>query len=256
MTRTSSLYEACGGLFAGYPLAVGTASSKGSARSMVLLNQDGDDAGFLVLTQDHGEGCPSYSLRPWRGPGNVEIGPSSDGAVPDMFAAAIAHGVPLPRHGSIYGWEDGGFITALIAVYAEHTPESPLPSWAAMPLVGIPEAQWPPFVDEPLFGHWFWEHCRAKKIMPLGDLIAATPGVVFWTDTGAILGSGCCAVAHDIRSLEGPMLQRGRYVYYQALRAGKPVPSLRVLLAATGKIDLAPRFRRTGYAEGGSGDVG
>jgi len=52
------------------------------------------------------------------------------------------------------------------------------------------------------------------------------------------------------------MLQRGRYVYYQALRAGKPVPSLRVLLAATGKIDLAPRFRRTGYAEGGSGDVG
>jgi hypothetical protein len=80
--------------------------------------------------------------------------------------------------------------------------------------------------------------------------------VVFWTDTGAILGSGCCAVAHDIRSPEGPMLQRGRYVYYQALRAGKPVPSLRVLLAATGKIDLAPRFRRSGHVEGGSADVG
>jgi hypothetical protein len=51
-------------------------------------------------------------------------------------------------------------------------------------------------------------------------------------------------VAREVRSPEGPVLPRGRYVYYQALRLGKRVPPLKALLADTGKIDLAPRFRR------------
>jgi hypothetical protein len=55
----------------------------------------------------------------------------------------------------------------------------------------------------------------------------------------------------------GFKLERGRYVYRQALRAGKPVSSLRVLLADTGKTDLAPRFRPAadydGWEDLGSG---
>jgi hypothetical protein len=251
MIHTGSLYEACGDLFAHYPLAVGAVSPSGSARSIVLMQQDGGDAAFFVLTHGYDEGQPSYSLRPWGAPGGVEIGPGADAAVPDVFANAIAHGVPVPRHGSLCGWDDGGTITALITVYAEYTPKSQVPSWATMPLAGIPEAQWPPFADEPFFGHWFWEHYRAGRIISLDGLIAATPGVIFWADTAAILGSGCCAVAYDIRSPEGSTLQRGRYVYYQALRARKTVPSLKALLADTGKIDLAPRFRRSGRSEGG-----
>jgi hypothetical protein len=252
MIGTSCLYEACGDLFAGYPPAVTTVRPSGCARSMLLMVRDGGDAGFFVLTDDHDEPEPSYSLSPWHASGGVGVGPDIGTAIPDVFVNVIAHGVPVPRHGSFWGWDDRGTITALIPVYAEYTPESPVPSWATMPLAGIPETQWPPFADEPLFGHWFWEHYRAGRIISLDGLIAATPGVVFWADTEAIIGSGCCAVAHDIKSPEGRTLQRGRYVYYQALRAAKPVPSLRALLADSGKIDLAARFRRSGHSEDGS----
>jgi hypothetical protein len=244
MIRTSSLYEACGDLFAGYPLAVTADGPGGSARSIVLVWHDGGDARFFILTGDHDDGQPGYSLSPWHASGGVDIGPGAvPDAVPDAFADVIKHGVPVPRHGSLCGWQDEGTITALIPFYAEYTPESPLPSWATMPLAGLPEAEWPPFADEPLFGNWFWEHHQAGSIVSVDGLIAATPGVVFWADTAAVIGSGCCVVAHDIRGPEGPTLQRGRYVYYQALRAGKPVPSLKALLADPGKIDLAPRFQ-------------
>lgn len=251
MTRASSLYEACGDLFVGYPLAVGAVSPGGSARSMVLLHQEGGDVNFFVLTRDHHDDQVSYTLRRWHEPGGVDIGPGAPPAVSHRFAAAITHGVPIPRHGSLCGWQQDGVISALIVVYAEYTPKSPVPSWTTMPLVGIPEAEWPPFADEPLFGQWFWEHYRAGRIISLGGLLARTSGLVFWADTVPILGSGCCAVAHDIRSPEGWTLQRGRYVYYQALRAGKPVPSLKALLADSGKIDLASRFQRPERIEGG-----
>ena len=59
----------------------------------------------------------------------------------------------------------------------------------------------------------------------------------------AILGSDSCAVARDVSNPEGHTLRRGRYIYYQALRAGKPVPSLTALLSDTSEIDLALRFR-------------
>jgi hypothetical protein len=243
MIRTSSLYEACGDLFAGYPLAVTADGPSGSSRLMVLVRHDADNAGFFVLTSEDDGGEPRYSLSPWHAPGGADIDPGADGAVPGAFADVITHGVPVPRHGSLCGWQDEGTITALIPFYAEYTPESSLPSWATMPLAGIPEAGWPPFADELVFGDWFWEHYQAGSIVSVDGLIAATPGVVFWADTAAVIGSGCCVVAHDIRGPEGATLQRGRYVYYQALRAGKPVPSLEALLADTGKIDLAPRFR-------------
>ena len=254
MIGISSLYQACGDLFAHYLPAVTTVNPSESARSMVLMGQDGSDVGFFVLTDDDDEGKPYYSLSPWDGLGGVNIGPGTNSVIPDVFASVIAHGVPVPRDGSLYGWDDEDTITALIAIYAEYTPESPVPSWATMPLAGIPEAQWPPFADEPLFGHWFWENYREGRIVSLDGLIAATPGVVFWADTGAILGSGCCAVAYDIRSPEGSTLQRGRYVYYQALLAGKPVPSLRTLLSDTDKVDLALRFRRPEHKGDGPPD--
>ena len=47
-----------------------------------------------------------------------------------------------------------------------------------------------------------------------------------------------------ISSREGTVLQRGRYVYYQALQAGERVPSLSELLTSPDAVDLAPRFRR------------
>jgi hypothetical protein len=244
MIRTSSLSEACHELFSGYPLAARAANHAGTIRSMVLMLQDGDDSQFFVLSHDSREGRHCYSLRPWRATGTVGI-EADGGAVPDVAVNAVTRGVPIPRDGSLFGWRYGDAITALVAVYTKYAPACPEPCWTVMPLVGIPETQWPPFTGEHLFGRWFWEHYRAGNIVSVGDLIAAAPDTVFWADTKAILGSDCCAVARDIKSPDGHTLRRGRYVYYQALRAGKPVPPLGALLADTGKTDLAPRFQES-----------
>jgi hypothetical protein len=244
MIRTSSLYEACQELFAGYPLADRAVDCGGrTIRSMVLMLREGDDAWFFILTHDRGEGRPSYSFRPWRATSVVDIEADGRAAAPDAVVNAVTHGIPVPRHGSLFGWNDGGIITALTAIYTQYTPQTPLPVFTSMPFADLPEGQWPPYASEPLFGRWFWDSYKAGKVVPLAGLVAETPDTVYWVDTKAILGSASCAVACDIRSPDGPMLRRGRYVYYQALRAGKPVPSLTALLADTGKIDLARRFQ-------------
>jgi hypothetical protein len=244
MICTNSLYEASHELFTGYPLATRTVNRSGTVRSMVLMLQDGEDRGFFVLSQDRGDAKPSYSLWPWPAGDIVDIEVESSIDVPDVAVNAVTRGVPIPRDGSLFGWTGGDAISALIVVYAEYTPAYPEPGWAVMPLAGTPEAQWPPFTGEPLFGHWSWEQFQAGSIISLEGLIAETPDTVCWVDTKAVLGSDCCAVARDISTRAGHVLRHGCYVYFQALRAGKPVPSLKALLADPGKIDLAPRFQR------------
>jgi hypothetical protein len=210
---------------------------------MVLLLQDVGNARFFVLSQDSSKSRPSYSLHPWPEGDSVDIEADGMTAVSDAVVNAVAHGVPIPRDGSLFGWTCAESVTTLIAVYTTYAAATPQPIWSAMPLAGTPETQWAPFTDEHFFGDWFWEYYRARRIILLDDLVAGTPGTVYWVDTRAILGSDSCAVAHDIRNPEGPTLRRGRYVYYEALRAGKMVPPLATLLADSSKIDLAQRFR-------------
>src|SRR5215471_17103348 len=118
-----------------------------------------------------------------------------------------------------------------------------VPVWSVMPLVGTPESQWPPFSIERFFGRWFWKDYQAGNIVLLDSLIAANPGIVFWLDTYQALGSACCVVASDIKTSEGRILRRGKYVGAAALRAGVAVPSLTNLLAEARKTDLALRFQ-------------
>jgi len=243
MLRISSLPEACDELFAGYPLAVEPVDDgRRITQSMVLMLQEGNDVRFYLLSRDGDQGT-SYWFRPWPTGSIVDVGGDSRAVISDEVVSAVVSGVPLPRNGSLFGWMDGNAVTALLTVHTEYTPASAAPSWAVMPFVGIPEAQWPPFTGERFFGHWFWEGTRAGRIVLLADLIARTPDTIYWVDTKMILGSACCAVTHDVRSPGGFTLPRGRYVYYKALRADKPVPPLAVLLADNGKIDLAPLFR-------------
>ena len=250
MTVTDLLSEVCGGLFSDYPLAVTPDDESGAVRSLVLMSRDGDDAEFFVLSRDAREGRLRYSLRPWHTGefANTEIHAAE---VSSVVLKVVTRGVPIPRHGSLLGWARGNDITALVAFYARYSRASPKPHWAMMPLADSPMESWPPFTGEPLFGYWFWDYYKAGAISPLDELIAGIPGAVFWVNTKSVLGSDCCAVARDINTLEGHRLRRGRYVYYEALRAGEPVPSLRTLLAATDKTDLASRFRRSEYASGG-----
>jgi hypothetical protein len=250
MICTTSLYEECQELFANYPLAVKAINNSGTIRSMVLMLRDSNDVGFFVLSNDDGDGAPLYSLCPWP-TGDITYIEADGGArVPDVFANVVTRGVPLPRHGSIFGWTEKDTVTALVVIYTEYEPDRPLPRWTVMPLAGTPEPQWPPFTGRRLFGYWFWEQYRTGRTVSLDRLIAETPDTVFWVNTQAILGSDCCAVAHDIGSPERYMLRQGCYVYSEALRAGELVPSLAALLADTGKTDLAPRFRRSAYSDG------
>jgi hypothetical protein len=242
MIETASVYEACGELFTSFPLAARDMDVSGTIRSMVLMLRDGDDPRFFVLAQGCREGGPFYSLCQWPAGDIADIRPGGR-AVPDSLADAVIRGVPLPRHGSIFGCADLSAFSALLIVYTDSGPTRPLPSWSVMPLAGLPEPRWPPFAGPRLFGPWFWDACRAGSVVALDDLIARSPGSVFWVNTQAILGSDCCVVARDLTDPMGRTLRRGRYVYSEALRSRLPVPSLTALLADTEKVDLAPRFR-------------
>lgn len=98
------------------------------------------------------------------------------------------------------------------------------------------------FHGERLFGPWFWEYYEAGSIVHLDKVIAEHPCKVFWVEATGLLGSDFYLVEHDIRTREGPTLRRGCYVYYQALRATKPMESFTELLAIAAKTDLAPQF--------------
>lgn len=242
MLDTGSLYDACHDLFSEYPQAVTTVNSDGTVRAMVVVVQDGDHCGFFALSQEQGRDESSYSLWAWPAGDITVITAEGTPAMPGMAAEVVTRGVPIPRDGSLFGWTFGGVVTAMIVVYSEYTDEHPEPGWAVMPLAGVSEDRWPPFAGQPLFGHWSWDQYRAGRIIALDRPIAETPNTVYWVDTKAMFGSDSCAVTGDITTPEGDTLRRGCYVYYEVLRAGKPVPSPEALLTCRGKIDLAPRL--------------
>lgn len=241
MIGTSSLYDMCDELFARYPPTTGTADLGDTASALVLMQRDRDDVTFFVLARHHSPGHPSYTLRPWLGRERVGIYPDTGYGVPDHFADVVRSGVPIPPDGSLFGWRDTDLITALIAIYAEYTPGGQEPCWSLMPLAELPATAWPPFTREHLFGPWFWDHYRAGRLVILDGLIADTPGIVFWANTEATLGSGCCVVADDVEG-RGFTLPRGRFVHHSVLDSAAPVPALDALLAGTGTTDLSSRF--------------
>ena len=245
MKRPGSLYDRCRGLFAAYPLAVQPVNRSRTMRSMILMLQDGNHAGYFVLTHDFSRPGSVFWIWSWPAGAVVDIEADRTADIPAAAANVVTRGVPIPRDGSLFGWSSEGTITALVVVRTEYTPATPEPSWSVMPLAGRPEEQWPSFTADPLFGHWTWEGDPAGSIVSIDELVTANPGAVFWVDTKAILGSDCCVVERDLSGPEGHTLRRGRYVCYQALRASRPVPSLGALLADPGKMDLAPRFERS-----------
>ena len=202
---------------------------------------DGEQVRFFVLMRIRSRSRTDYTLSPWRATGAVEIA-ADGGEVPELVANVVEQGIPVPRDGSLFGWAYQEIVTALIVIYASYRPDSPVPVWSVMPLVGTPESQWPPFSIERFFGRWFWKDLQAGNIVRLDGLIPAHPGIVFWLDTHQALGSNCCVVASDIKTSAGRILRRGRYLGAAALLAGVAVPALTDLLAEARKTDLASRF--------------
>ncbi|HSZ43212.1 MAG TPA: hypothetical protein VK817_24890 [Trebonia sp.] len=231
-------YLRCRDLFAGYPLAVRTTTLPGgrAEKSMVLM-APGEREEFFILCQDDGAGSP-FSLFPWRAQGMTLIRPDS-GDLGQPCPHVLSDGVPIPRHGSLFGWVSGASVTALISAYTRYTPGSPVPSWAVMPWADGSRDQWPPFTFEKLLGRWFWEYVRSGTVRDMEGIIATAPDTVFWTDATDIPGSACYAVARDVRAADGLVLSRGRYVHRQAALSGTALPSLESLLRNPGRIDLS-----------------
>jgi hypothetical protein len=242
MVPASRAYLACRYLFNEYPLAVSAVDHVPSLHTIVLMLRDGEHARFFVLMRIRGKTRTDYTLSRWRATVAVEIA-ADGGEVPELVANVVEQGIPIPCDGSLFGWVYQEIVTALIVVHASARPDSPVPVWSVMPLVGTPESQWPPFSGERSFGRWFWKDHQAGNLVQLDGLIAANPGIVFWLDTYQSLGSGCCVVASDIKTSEGRILRRGKYLGAATLRAGVAVPSLADLLAEACKTDLAPRFQ-------------
>jgi hypothetical protein len=243
MIRTGSTYKRCDDLFAAYPLAVQCVDWAGAVHVMVLMVSGGGNTDYFMLVRDRAEGETFYSLGPWRPDRALVEIPADGGDVPEATATALRHGVPLPCHGSLFGWLAGNAASALVAIYTEYAPEYAEPSWAVMLRADAPAQSWPPFTGERLFGSWFWEYYQAGMIVPLAALIAANPDSAFWVGTEATLGWDSCVVSRDIRSDAGHVLPRGCYLYYEAFRRGVDVPPPEKLLADPDKTDLAPRLR-------------
>ena len=238
MPVATALYVKCQEFFTHYPLATRGANRTDSRRSMVLLLQEIGASRYFILLQEGEAGKHRYSLKCWHEKGAIEISTDDDSEIPELFVNALTNGVPVPRDGLLFGWRRLETIAALRAVYARYSPIRSEPYWSLMPLADIPESHWPPFSGQRFLGKWFWAYQRAGDIISLTDLIRQNMETVFWVDTDALLGSGCLVVAHDLTSPQGFTLKSGRYVHHTALRAGKPIPSLDVLLKGT-KSDLA-----------------
>lgn len=238
MPLATVLYAKCQEFFTHYPLATRGANRVDARRSMVLLLQEAGTPKYFILLQEDQAGRHRYWLRRWHEKDLVEIDVNGASEIPQLFVSALANGVPVPRDGLLFGWRRLEDVTALLAVYARYSRACTEPFWSLMPLTGIPEAHWPPFAGQRFLGTWFWAYQRAGDIISLTDLIRQNKDTVFWVDTDATLGSGCLVVAHDLTGTQGFRLKSGRYVHHTALRAGKPIPPLDVLLKGT-KTDLA-----------------
>jgi hypothetical protein len=242
MMHARSAYAQCEDLFAAYPLAVQCVDWAGDLHAMVLMVCDGDRADFYMLSRDRSEDKPFYSLVPWRPEGpRVDID-AGRGAVPWATATVLSRAIPLPRHGSLFGWLQEGRVTALLAVYTEYAPEYPEPSWTVMPLADAPAERWPPFTGQH-FGSWFWEHYRAGTLVSLAALVAANPGTVFWTGIQGTPGWDCCVVSRDVKSDTGYVLARGCFLNYEALQQGVKVPPPGRWPAGVPQTDLTPLLR-------------
>lgn len=204
---------------------------------MVLMAPGDGRPRFFILSQESTAGKP-FSLFPWRAPGTTVIirGP---GSLPDEAAEALACGVPIPPHGSIFGWAAGSAVTALVFAYARYTPQSPVPGWSVLPCLEVPRGQWPPRSYKKVLGRWFWQYVRAGAVLDLRDDIAAAPGALLWSGAAQLPDSECCAVARDVALTGGLRLPAGRYVPYQAALADVPIPALDVLLRDPSRRDLA-----------------
>lgn len=201
---------------------------------IVLIAPGGDAAGFWTLAR-RPDGA--YRMLPWHatGPGDHVLITPGDNDLPAPHRDALAAAVPLPRDGSCFGWVTGGEVTAVITVHSKQQPDAP--AFVVYLRAGTPESLWPP--PWPLFGEWFWDGYRSKRIINLAPILARTTRTAFFS---ARRHDGVIAVRSPLTA-GSVMIPAGVYAYHRLVRSGSTMPELKDVLADPDKIDLGPRFR-------------
>jgi hypothetical protein len=233
-------FAGCEQLFASYPLAV-TAHSADAGRSMVLLTRAAGQAGFFVLIET-GHGL--FVIRSWNCEQEQEVVPGKP--VPDVFAWAIADGMPVPRDRAVLGWVADRQVTALMAVHSEYSPAvnaaPPAPEIQVMPMAGTVALDWPPFTTSPLACGRFWDYLDRGRVVDMVPLLTGHAGHAFWAPcaegNGPGRGAGCVVITANLAA-EEYWLPAGVYTDHWLLREGMPTPVPAQLLALPGTVDLA-----------------
>ena len=205
-------------LFAKYPLAV---RDQAFVSTMALV-LPGPAFGVITRWNDIGGGRP-YTL-------------SGDAGM--TLEQAVQEGVPLPRHGSLFGCLHNGEVNALVVFYTATTEERPVPTWTVMPKAGTPPSYWPPFLDRQLFGGWFWDYLALGRVVNLGPVVSTVPGAVWWSEvTREEFGSDVCVVAEEVTS-DGWVLPDGVYAYWGLLMAGAKLPPADALMSNAVELSM------------------
>jgi hypothetical protein len=241
-----TLYEEFSALFDTYPLAVEPVTADGTQDRMVLGSPG---RAFHILQRVlSGIPRPFITLSPWKNARDSVIADSAGGVeslgggIPGDAARLVASAVPIPRDGSLFGWRDGGGITAIFPFYADEDWDN-LPAWSGMPRADLPEPQWPPFTRQDFAGSGFWDHYRAGWVADLAPVVGRTSGSVFWAATNASLDSGCAVVTRRI-SGHGWRMEPGTYAYWKVLQDPAGQARIERAIRQASRTDLGPQFAR------------
>jgi hypothetical protein len=240
-----NLYEQFNALFDAYPLAIEPVTLDGTQDRMVIA-----DPGrvFHILHRVHsGIPHPFISLCPWKNDGDAVVADSAGGIEVQGAGVSgdpmhlVAASVPLPRDGSLLGWEEGGDITAIFPFYADEDQDD-MPTWSGMPRADVPEAQWPPLTRQDFADSRLWDHYQAGHVADLGPGIGRTSRAVFWAATNSSLGSGCAVVTRRITGHGEWRMEPGTYAHWTILEDPTRRACLEDAIRQAERTDLAGRF--------------
>jgi hypothetical protein len=210
---------------------------------MILMTRAAGKARFFTLAETS---RAHFQIRAWNcGQAIQEVFPGRP--VPDVFAQAIADGMPVPRDGAVLGWVADRQVTAILAVHsrlpAGADRAAPVPEIQVMPMSGTTVLDWPPFTASPLDDMRLWDYLDRGDIADLGCLLASHPGRAFRAACphghGSARGAACVVVTANLIAGEY-WLPAGVYADHWMLRDGRPAPPAGQLLALPGTVDLGP----------------
>ena len=240
-------FAACRQLFRYHPLAVNQPpAGAGGLATMVVRDRT---AGFFVLTRPEEN---RFILRSWHERDGVEEEIRRGRPVPDLARQVIATCLPVPRHGSLFGWIACRQVTALLAVrsappssHGSSPGDASAPARLAgpevrvLPLEGTTKQwHWPPFTVSPLDDWRLWEYIEWREIVDVMPLLGARPGRAFWVPAPDGRPTGHVVLTENVRT-DAFWLPEGVYCDHWTLREGIEAPPADSLIASPRAVDLS-----------------